>query len=235
MSRTSQWVVTPQAVCITVGTAVLQGILTIPKAAHGMVVLMNARGSVHPRNHTFATLFQGVGLATLVIDLLTKEEAEIGHRRFDLDCLRERLMGVTTWLKQHSETQSFPIGYFTTSTATGAALIVAARHPESISTIVSYSGRPDLAGDELSNVQVPTLFLVGAKDHSMIYINEQAMAQMPAQRELVVIADASHPFREPGKLEELGHIATDWLMHQMVSSPVSEDRSMYYAIKKDFR
>jgi pimeloyl-ACP methyl ester carboxylesterase len=89
-------------------------------------------------------------------------------------------------------------------------LIAAAKLPDDISAVVSRGGRPDLAADNLPKVVAPTLLLVGGLDIEVIELNRQAMAQMRAEKKLVIIPGATHLFEEPGKLEEVAKISADW-------------------------
>jgi predicted alpha/beta-hydrolase family hydrolase len=82
-----------------------------------------------------------------------------------------------------------------------------------LGAIVSRSGRPDLVGSEnLANVKVPTLFIVGGNDHNQVISwNKNALKYLGSEKKkLVVIPGASHLFEEPGTLEEVGRLASGW-------------------------
>ena len=149
----------------------LEGNLIIPKAAEGIVVFAHGSGSSRhsPRNQYVAQVLNNAGLATLLTDLLTREEEEVDiktrQHRFNIDLLSKRLVAVTDWITQNPGTQKLFVGYFGASTGAAAALVAAAQRPGIVTAIVSRGGRPDLAGSQaLRNVQAPTLFIVGAKD-----------------------------------------------------------------------
>jgi dienelactone hydrolase len=137
---------------IRVGPAVVKGNLTIPSGAKGVVVFAHGSGSSRhsPRYRYVSEVLVEAGLATLLMDLLTREEETVdqytAHLRFDIGLLAERLVGAADWLSQQSETASLPIGYFGASTGAGATLVAAAQRPDAIGAIVSRGGRPDLAG-----------------------------------------------------------------------------------------
>jgi alpha/beta superfamily hydrolase len=57
--------------------------------------------------------------------------------------------------------------------------------------------------------------LVGGLDTEVIELNRQAMAQMSAEKKLVIIPGATHLFEEPGKLEEVAKLATDWFLRYL--------------------
>ena len=217
-----------QLVQVSVGQAILEGNLNIPKGSKGIVLFAHGSGSSRhsPRNKYVAEVLQDAGIATLLIDLLTEEEEEIDlqtrHLRFDIDLLARRLIGATDWLKQEQNLQSkdLSIGYFGASTGAAAALVAAAQRQKIIKAIVSRGGRPDLAGSEnLSKVQAPTLLLVGGNDEPVIKMNEDAFKQLThledneKKKKIVIVPGATHLFEEPGKLEEVAHLAKDWFQN----------------------
>jgi dienelactone hydrolase len=207
------------------GKIVLEANLSIPKNAQGVVIFAHGSGSSRhsPRNRYVAQVLQNEGIATLLIDLLTEEEEEIDlqtrHLRFDIGLLAKRLIGATDWLKQNSESKDFKVGYFGASTGAAAALVAAVERPNTINAIVSRGGRPDLAGiDTLRKVQAPTLLIVGGNDVPVIDMNKQALDKMHMlkdnnnenKKKLVIVPGATHLFEEPGKLEEVASLASEW-------------------------
>lgn len=190
----------------------LEGILTLPKRAKGIVVFAHGAGSSRfsPRNILVATVFHKHGIATLLFDLLTEEEDSVYENRFNIDLLTERLMAVTTWLIKKPETKGLKIGYFGSSTGSASALRAAAVLGKQISAIVSRGGRPDITGKNITRVRTPTLFIVGGADYGVIELNEQAYAQLNCKKELKIVAGATHLFEESGALEEVARLAADW-------------------------
>lgn len=201
---------------IPVGDIEVQGNLTLPPDAFCIVVFVHGSGSSRfsPRNQYVATQFNKQKMGTLLFDLLTPEEEEVdvatAEYRFDIDLLTERLMGVTRWLREDPLTQRYKLGYFGASTGAAAALIASAKLEEDVAAVVSRGGRPDLAGEYLQSVIAPTLLIVGGLDTGVIALNKGAMAQMNAEKRLVIIPGATHLFEEPGKLEEAARYAADW-------------------------
>ena len=145
--------------------AILEGNLVIPKWSEGIVVFAHGSGSSRnsPRNQYVAEVLNNASLATLLTDLLTKEEEEVDiktrEHRFNIDLLSKLLITITEWIIQNHDTQRLFVGYFGASTGAAAALVAAAERSNIISAIVSRGGRPDLARSEaLRNVQAPTLY-----------------------------------------------------------------------------
>jgi dienelactone hydrolase len=206
---------------IPVGGVVVEGNLTVPSNARGVVLFAHGSGSSRfsPRNRYVAKVFNTQKIATLLFDLLTNEEDQedlaTAEYRFNINLLADRLIGATEWLKKDPQTKNYPFGYFGASTGAAAALIAAAKLPNDIATVVSRGGRPDLAANYLPRVKAPTLLLVGDLDTEVIELNRQAMAQMSAEKKLVLIPGATHLFEEPGKLEEVAKISADWFLRYL--------------------
>ena len=205
----------------------LEGILSVPQDANGLVIFVHGSGSSRPspRNQYVAQMLQAGGLATLLFDLLTADEEKIDlrtrHLRFDIDMLAKRTTGVLEWLDLQPYAQGLKRGLFGSSTGAAAALIAAAELPDKVDAVVSRGGRPDLAGKSLPKVQAPTLLIVGGNDDVVIDLNEQAVAQMQpgADKKLMIVPGASHLFEEPGTLEYAARLAREWF--QTYLSPVS--------------
>lgn len=203
-------------ISIPAGVHTLEGSLSVPPDAVGLVLFVHGSGSSRfsPRNRFVAQELNKGGLATLLFDLLTPEEEELDHitreHRFNIELLAYRLIYATEWVRQELELRHFNIGYFGSSTGAAAALVAAARHPDLVQTIVSRGGRPDLAGHDLSKVKAPTLLIVGGNDYEVIELNEDALQQLTCSKELQIIEGATHLFEEPGKLEEVAVAATAW-------------------------
>src|SRR5262249_14252898 len=157
-----------------------------------------------------ARVLEDGGLATLLLDLLEEEEAEDREKVFAIELLAERLQSSADWLSQEPEMSGLRLAYFGASTGAGAALVAAARNPAAVGAVVSRGGRPDLARDYLSCVQAPTLLIVGGADNVVIELNQQALRWLRCSKQLVIVPGATHLFEEPGTLEEVARLATEW-------------------------
>ena len=203
-------------VIVEVSGAHLEGLLSVPTDARGVVLFAHGSGSSHrsPRNRSVADVLNEGGLATLLIDLLTNDEQQVdlqtAHLRFDIPFLTGRLLAATDWLRASPDAGSLPIGYFGASTGAAAALRAAAERPEFVRAVVSRGGRPDLAHDALPRVSAPALLIVGGLDAAVIELNRVALAQMHCRTELVIVPEATHLFEEPGALEQVAMPARDW-------------------------
>jgi dienelactone hydrolase len=205
-------------VTVAAGTAQLQGDLTVPDSARGLVVFAHGSGSSRhsPRNRFVAESLQRAGLGTLLLDLLTEEEEAEDLRtrrlRFDVAMLGERVVAALDWLGAQEGIAALAVGAFGASTGAAAALIAAAERPDRVAGVVSRGGRPDLAGGALELVRAPTLLIVGDRDTAVVEMNREAMARMRAPTRLELVGGASHLFEEPGALERVAELAAEWFL-----------------------
>src|SRR5256885_6297434 len=204
------------------GDVQLEGDLSIPDGAQGVVLFAHGSGSSRhsPRNQFVARTIREAGVGTLLFDLLTREEEAVdmhtAQLRFDIGLLATRLIDATYWIK--GELDYLNVGYFGSSTGGGAALLAAAELGNTVGAVVSRGGRPDLAGDALPKVQSPTLLIVGGLDFPVIEMNKAALARMQCEKELKIVTGATHLFAEPGTLEQGASLAAEWFQRHLVAA-----------------
>jgi putative phosphoribosyl transferase len=211
--------ISEQTVQITAAPdVVLDGNLNLPLNPLGVVLFAHGSGSSRHsgRNRFVAHILNNAGLATLLIDLLMPDEEAIDnqtrHLRFDIAMLARRLAGTIDWLVKEEATRPLNIGLFGASTGAGAALVASTLRPSFVSAVVSRGGRPDLAGDDLVNVQAPTLLIVGEEDKPVIELNKRALQQLHVTKQLEIVPRATHLFEEPGSLETVALLARNWFL-----------------------
>jgi putative phosphoribosyl transferase len=216
---------TMQALRIPVPLATLDADLVLPQPTLGVVLFAHGSGSSRhsPRNRQVAALLQDAGLATVLADLLTRDEEALDERtrqlRFDIGLLAQRLVATLDWLGEHGATRGLPLGCFGASTGAAGALVAAAERPQAMRAVVSRGGRPDLAGEALAKVRAPTLLLVGSLDTTVLALNEQALARLrTADQRLVVVPGATHLFEEPGTLDAVARQARDWFVRHLAAA-----------------
>jgi len=188
--------------------------LDIPAAARGIVVFAHGSDSsrLSPRNIYVAEALRAAGLATLLFDLLSEEEAGTRTRVFDIELLATRLTAATGWLRDRAAVASLPLGLFGASTSAAAALVAAANAPEMFGAIVSRGGRPDLAGGALPRVQAPTLLIVGGHDSEVLALNRVAFVDLVCTKELEIVPGATPLFEERGALDQVIDLARNWFL-----------------------
>jgi len=201
----------------------LEGTLTVPQGAKGIVLFAHGSGSsrLSPRNTYVAKALHKAGIGTLLFDLLTEDEAADRENVFDIDFLGHRLVDATRWLRSQAKFAKYPIGYFGASTGAAAALAAAARD-SSIRAVVSRGGRPDLAMKCLHRVKAPTLLIVGGDDSPVIEMNQAAFERLRCEKAMKIVPGATHLFEEPGTLEEVVRLARDWFAKYLTGDTAEE-------------
>lgn len=199
---------------IPVGIVMLEGALEIPEGAKGVVLFAHGSGSSRhsPRNNYVARVLRDNGLGTLLLDLLTPEEDLDYDMRFNIDLLAKRLLAATKWLMEEDEAKKLNVGYFGASTGAAAAIETAAAMGEKVSAVVSRGGRPDLAWPYLDSIKAPTLLIVGGYDDVVIGLNEKAFREINAVKKMEIVPGATHLFEEPGTLEAVARLASEWFV-----------------------
>jgi dienelactone hydrolase len=193
---------------------VLRGELTVPAGAcrRGVVAFAHGSGSSasSPRNRRVAAALSQAGFATLLFDLLGRDEQLDRANVFAVELLARRLLAATRWLRGQPESAGLAIGYFGASTGAAAALLAAAELRSEVHAVVSRGGRPDLAEVRLHEVLAPVLLVVGDRDLEVLELNRRALECLRCKRALRTVAGATHLFEEPGALEEVSRLAVEW-------------------------
>jgi putative phosphoribosyl transferase len=220
---------TDTAVPVPAGGVVLAGDLTVVDRTTGVVLFAHGSGSSRhsPRNRMVAQRLQGVGLSTLLVDLLTEDEERVDEStaelRFDIGLLAGRLSLIVDWLGEQPDTAGHPLGLFGASTGAAAALVATASRPKAVRAVVSRGGRPDLAGDDLERVAAPTLLIVGEHDPTVVELNERAARQLAGPTQVRVVPRATHLFEEPGALEQVAGWAAEWFARHLAGTDLTVD------------
>ncbi|MFA9460512.1 dienelactone hydrolase family protein [Thiohalorhabdus sp. Cl-TMA] len=198
----------------------LDGELVIPDRAEGLVIFVHGSGSsrLSPRNNYVARVLQEAGMATFLFDLLTASEDQVYANRFDIPLLSQRLITVVHWVRGKNGVRDLPLGLFGASTGAAAALRATAELGETVDTVVSRGGRPDLAGEPLARVRAPVLLIVGGLDQVVIDLNQEAAKELAGESHLEIVPGATHLFEEEGKLERVAELASRWLKTHLAAS-----------------
>jgi putative phosphoribosyl transferase len=215
----------PTPVQIRTGRVLIDGDLGVPVEADGLVIFAHGSGSSRfsARNRSVAQALQRGGYATLLMDLLTRDEGRIDEEtreyRFDVDRLGQRVVAAIDWAAGDPALAPLPVACFGASTGAAAALIAAAERPAIVGAVISRGGRPDLAGYALQTVQAPTLLIVGGDDEPVIELNRAAMRRMRHVVRLEIVPGATHLFEEPGALELVAELALRWCATYLARPP----------------
>ena len=195
--------------------------LTLPDRSRGLIVFAHGSGSSRhsSRNRAVGEVLQHADFGTLLLDLLAEDEERTdivtAEFRFDIRLLAARVAAALDWTDAHAATSALPKALFGASTGAAAALIAAAKRPDTVRAVVSRGGRPDLAEDALDTVVAPTLLIVGGRDHVVLDLNRHALDRLKGPKELRIIPGATHLFEEPGALEHVAQLAADWFVEHV--------------------
>lgn len=197
---------------VSVGSKRLTGILRIPTTPHQLVIFAHGAGSsrLSSRNNMVAEELGRRGIATLLFDLLTEEEATDRANVFDMSLLAARLVEAIEWARTRPIIDALPISLFGSSTGAAAALLVAAEMPHTVKAVVSRGGRVDMAEASLPRVRAPVLLIVGGADTTVLELNKRAASKLTCPYRLEVVPGATHLFEEPGALGQVITLAGDW-------------------------
>jgi hypothetical protein len=69
--------------------------------------------------------------------------------------------------------------------------------------------------------------IVGGDDTVVIRVNEEAMLHMVSETKLEIIPGATHLFEEPGTLEKVAELATNWFVQHMTTLAHREAKSAH--------
>ena len=216
MDTTSQGNNIDRLVQVAAGALFLDGHLTIPENARGIVLFPYAIENEQRVSYTasLAWLFNEQGIATILVDLLTPEEKaldkETGFFRENVNVLHQRIIGIANWLIETPETQNLRICYFGVGVTGAAVLIAAAKRPDAVVTVIATAERLELARDYLPRVEAPVLLLGGENDSQANESSRLALEQLRAEKKLETIAGAGHLFEDTSTQEEVARLAIQW-------------------------
>ncbi|MGP0092413.1 MAG: dienelactone hydrolase family protein [Xanthobacteraceae bacterium] len=189
----------------------------MPAKARALVAFAHGSGSssLSPRNAAVAEALNERGFATLLFDLLHRDEDQDRTNVFNIPLLAGRLNEAVRWLDLDSSLARLPLGFFGASTGAAAALVAAAELGQRVGAVVCRGGRPDLAKPALAKVRAATLLIVGGADTEVLDLNRRAFADLHAPKALRIIEGATHLFPEPGAMETVIDGAVSWFEHHL--------------------
>jgi len=190
----------------------LDALLTLPVERRGLAVLAGGGLSCRlPGTRRLATALGEVHVATLQLDLLTREEVAHPRLAFDIGLLAQRMVAATVWLRLHQETAPLPLAAIGAATDAAAVLAASAVQGREFGAVVVFGGRPDLAGEALAAVTAPVLMVVGGLDRENVAANRASLRHLRVSADLEIIPGASQRFDEPGTLATAVHLTTRWV------------------------
>ena len=201
----------------------LDGILSIPAEAHGLVILPRSFESdeIHAHLTTIALALKQQKLATLQVEMFTPEERELegqtGYFGQNTDIMQQRFIGMADWLLEYAETKNFSIGYFGAGPTGAAALIAAAERPDNVRTVVSAGGNVELARTHLGDIVAPVLLIVATNNTGNVEANQRLLAGLNGQKALETVPGVKNLFAEQRGVDEVVRLAGAWFKRWLVT------------------
>lgn len=197
------------------GSTWLHADIATPPDAQSLVLFVHDSGSNRHsgRNRYVASDLNARCIATVLVDLLTEEEAA-GRPAADVSMLTRRVVQIVDWARTYDLVGTLPLGLFGAGTGAAAALDAAAQRPRAVAAIVSRGGRLELA-QRLGDVRAPTLLIAGANDATVLQTNSAALKQLRCVKELEIVSGATHLFEEPGALEAVASATGAWFQRYL--------------------
>jgi putative phosphoribosyl transferase len=189
----------------------LSGDLIVPDGHHTVIVFALGEGfSRHsPSARAIAEALADAGFGVLLLDPAAGKTGLCAGSA-DIDRLAEGLVDALDWVRSQPRYRGVHLGLLGTGVGSAAALQAAARRPAHVSSIVSYGGSPDRAGEWLTQVKPPTLLIVGGVQDASLESNRQALQALRAPARISVIPGATDSFAEPGAMDAATARAISW-------------------------
>ena len=200
---------------IPIGPADLRARLNMLANARGLVIIANGDGDhlYDATNRYVAKRLLENGFATLVVDLLTPneavEDAETSELRFNQSLLASRLLRVLRWIGARRILKDLDVGFFASGLCAGAALAAASVYP-TIRAVVCRGARLDsIVIPQLHRVEAAVLLLVGERDKAHLDASRGAFWLIPDAR-LAVVPGTGHMLDDPAALDAVVDEAESW-------------------------
>ncbi len=200
---------------IALGNIELMGELVTPKNYRSALVLARTPWDGWRRRdyQTIAAAVRQENVATLLVDLTTKEESETPNARqiFEsrMSMLAKRLRGVCGWLGNQLNIAEADMSLFGARTGAGVALVGGAGLKAPLS-VISCSGRTDLAQPYLEHILCPTLLIVKDDDRALLEWNVAARGWMGSNVEFEMI-DGGSFVAHPKGIDAVARLTRQWI------------------------
>lgn len=213
-----------QLVHIGAEAVALNGFLSIPEEARGLVILAHGIEdvSLNPHQNVVAMTraLNQHGLATLQVDLFSKEEKQLNVSTHffceNIDIMQQRIVGTAEWFLENPSTENLSIGYFGVGVVGAAAIMAAAERPDVVAAVVAVGSEADLALDYVPRVLAPILLIAGEHDTAAIETHQRVLAQLKADKQLETVEGEASLFASQHGVDEVVRLAGGWFSRWLV-------------------
>jgi putative phosphoribosyl transferase len=222
-----------QKVMVSGGAVQLEGILSIPVDARGLIVFAYYRiGSTEntlSSLSTLAAMCRSAGLSTLLVNLLTPEDEELDKTtlffRENISVLHQRVIGIANWLIANVDTHNMNLGYFGVDVCAAAILAASAVRPDAVNAIVAVSPGIELVNSYLPRIVAPTLIIAPERDTQALTMYRTAISAIASDTNLDIVTQArqrgltntleiipgvQNAFENNQSLKKAGELTTGW-------------------------
>ena len=201
----------------------LHGQLKLLPQSCGLVVLAHAATILDAREEIVAAQFRDVGLSTLNIDLLSRQEEHYADASHNVPLLARRLLDFLALLKTRmllGEIAAQPLGLFATNATSPVAVRVAAQRDHDIAALACRDGLIDLAGTlYLRSLESPLLLLVEEHDAQHLASSRRALQEVHCLHELKLIPEIGFDFATSNGFQRATVEAAQWFVKHFKASP----------------
>ncbi|MDH3710058.1 MAG: hypothetical protein OER04_09235 [Cyclobacteriaceae bacterium] len=193
-------------ITIPVASVQLGADLCIPPNAFALVIMGRAHQGSRFCDSLLRSELQGIGIATLNIDLLLPDEGEQDRKQYNIELLTERLIATTHWLQEQPLTSSLALGYYGSGLEAATALRSAAGLLHQIKAMVICEGDLTQAMNVLHQINAPTLLIAKTQDQQQY---QEALDRIEAEKQLRLWKEEDHQ-EEPQRSAEIAAWALKW-------------------------
>ena len=201
----------------------LHGQLKLVPQSYGLVVLAHAATTLDAREEIVAEQFRDVGLSTLNIDLLSRQEERYADACHNVPLLAKRLLDFLAQLKTRmllGEIETQPLGIFATNATSPVAVRVAALRDHDIAALACRDGLIDLAGTlYLRSLESPLLLLVEDSDEQHLASSRRALQEVHCAQKLALIPEIGIDFATSAGLQQATNEAARWFIEHFKTCP----------------
>lgn len=209
----------PIEVTISDGSAARPARLAVPPDVLAVAVFVHgggAGGRTSIRDGYVADRMRRHGLATLLVDLLTRDEAAALSSLAEAETLAERVGRVVEFVAAHPSTVGRPVALVGSGTGSPAALRAAATDVRGVSSVVCCGGPIELAGGAVAGVDVPVLVLVAERDVDGVARAAAVLASVRCEHRLDTVV--GERIDDVTALDQVATSATAWILRHLPGS-----------------